>query len=226
MSVNIACSVPGCTNPVIGQCTGYKKSCGRYYCHAHSTDTLCAVCANHKAEDDRVQIIYQDYLTTAEGLEREARTTITFKGTFKKGWKIAAIIGLIGGPILTPILSQPKNFALGVGAFFLGFLVGPVELLVAYAIYGSLIAWIVCGVKRGNWHKEIGINRAKELDTTKPGFLEFYTTWRKEKSKEKLTKALAVAGVVAAVGLAAAVGATGESDYDRTRRAVRDELNR
>jgi hypothetical protein len=72
-----------------------------------------------------------------------------------------------------------------------------------------------------NWHREEGVNRAKEIDKSKPGFLEFYTTWRQEKNQETLINVLSIAGVIA-IGLAAA---TSESDYNRTRRAVRDELN-
>jgi hypothetical protein len=221
MSVNIACSAPDCTNPVIGQCQGYKKACGRYYCREHSVDALCTDCANRKAVDD----LYQDYLSTAEGLEHEARSTITYKGLWVKGAKIAAIIGFFGGPIVFPFVNNPQNFASAVGFFFLGFIVGPIfmEILLIHPMLGLLIVWIVCASKRGNWHKTIGIERAKEINATKPGFFEFYTTWRQEKSREKLTTILSIAGAIAVAGLAAAAS---ESEYDRTRRAVRDEMNR
>jgi hypothetical protein len=67
MYPNIACSVSGCTNPVIGQCPGYKGGCGRYYCATHGSNGLCADCARRKLEDE----IYKDYLQTAERLRRE-----------------------------------------------------------------------------------------------------------------------------------------------------------
>ena len=67
MYPNIACSVSGCTNPVIGQCPGYKGGCGRYYCATHGSNGLCADCARRKLEDE----IYEDYLQTAERLRRE-----------------------------------------------------------------------------------------------------------------------------------------------------------
>ena len=220
MSVNIACSAPDCTNPVIGQCQGYKKACGRYYCRDHSVDALCTDCANRKAVDD----LYQDYLSTADGLEHEARSTITYKSLWIKGVKIAAIIGFFGGPIVFPLEMYPQNFASGIGFFFLGFIVGP-AFMAALFIHPLtlLIILIVRTSKRGNWHKTIGIERAKKIDATKPGFFEFYAAWRQEKRKEELTKVLSIAGALAVTGLAVAAS---ESDYDRTRRAVRDELRR
>lgn len=220
--VNIACSAPDCQNPVIGQCTGYKKPCGKYYCRKHSADAFCADCANRKAEDEHTQLVYQDYLSTAEGLENEARTTITYKGLWKQGAKIAAIIGLIGGPIFF-LNTQPHNFIQGVGLFIVGLIVGPIFMVIdPYLIFGSLIVWIICGSKRGEWHRTIGIERAKEISATKSGFVEFYTAWRQEKSREKLTTVLSIAGAIAVGAVAAGLS---ESEYDRTRRAVRDEMN-
>jgi hypothetical protein len=51
--MQVACADPGCTNSVIGQCTGYGGPCGRFYCASHSTGTFCQACAERKAEDDR-----------------------------------------------------------------------------------------------------------------------------------------------------------------------------
>jgi hypothetical protein len=221
---NIACSALDCQNPVIGQCTGYKKPCGKYYCRAHSVDAFCADCANRKAEDDHTQLVYQDYLSTAEGLEKEAQTTITFGGLWKQGIKIAAIIGFFGGPIVFPLNMYPENFASAVGYFFLGFIVGPAFMAVMFIHpFVLLIIWAVLASKRGNWHNTIGIEQAKKINETKSGFFEFYTTWRQEKSREKLTTVLSIAGAIAVAGIAAAAS---ESEYDRTRRAVRDEMNR
>ncbi len=216
MSINIACVVPGCTNPVIGQCVGYKQSCGRYYCREHSSDTLCAICANNKQVDDQAQAVYKDYLATAEGLEREARAAINTKAIFGKGAKIVAIAGFFGGPIV--MLANEG----GVSSI-MGFLIGPLAALYFYTILLGPVIWGVCGIMRGDWHREKGLNRATDIDKLKPGFLEFYTTWRKEKSKEKLMTALTIAGVVAAVGIGAALS---DSEDSRVRRAVNNELTR
>ncbi|MBW8011570.1 MAG: hypothetical protein FVQ83_10080 [Chloroflexi bacterium] len=218
MNVNIACSAPGCTNSVIGQCTGYDANCGRYYCREHSLDTLCYECANK----NQVQIVYQDYLDTAEGLEIEARKAIDTKAIFKKGARISAIIGLVTGPIFASFIGRMEGGFGYAQLFCIGLIGGPLYLMWFYATLIGPIIWVICGIKRGRWHKKIGLYIANDIEESKPGFLEFYKTWRKEKSKEKLTNALAVAGVIAAIGIAAALS---ESEYDRTRRAVRDELN-
>ena len=220
---NIACSAPDCQNPVIGQCSGYKKPCGKYYCREHSVDAFCADCASRKAEDDHTQLVYQDYLSTAEGLEKEAQTTITFGGLWKQCIKILVIIGFFGGPIIFPLEMNPQNFVSGVGYFFLGFIVGPFFMaILSIHPLTLLIIWAVLASKRGNWHNTKGIEQAEKINETKPGFLEFYTTWRQEKSREKLTTVLTIAGAIAVGAVAAGLS---ESEYDRTRRAVRDEMN-
>jgi hypothetical protein len=84
------------------------------------------------------------------------------------------------------------------------------------------IVWILGVIKRKIWHHTEGKRLIIEIEKSKPGFQVFYDTWRKEKSKEKLLGVLAVAGLIAAAAIGTALT---ESDYDRTRRAVRDELN-
>ena len=44
MACNIACHIFGCSDPVIGQCKGYKDECGRYFCQTHSPENLCLHC--------------------------------------------------------------------------------------------------------------------------------------------------------------------------------------
>ena len=231
MSINIACSAPDCSKPVIGQCTGYKKTCGKYYCREHSSDTLCADCGRQKIADEQTQEVLRDYLHTAEELEKESLSVFNGKTTWQKGLKVAAKIGLIGGPIIFPIFMLSNywgtpTFLTILGNIGMGFIIGPIYGVIGWTVYVFPFVWIWGATKRGTWLREVGVNRAKEIDESKQGFLEFYTTWRKEKSKEKLTNVLAVAGVVAAIGLAVAASSTSESEYDRTRRAVRDEMNR
>jgi len=80
----IACAFESCTNPVIGQCPGYKSSCGRFYCAAHSTDNLCSECASLKAQDDLVT----DYMETAARLDKHIDK--------ESGSIVLAIIGFAG----------------------------------------------------------------------------------------------------------------------------------
>jgi len=112
MYPNIACSVSGCTNPVIGQCPGYKGSCGRYYCATHSADRLCADCARRKMEDEIAQRTYEDYLQTAERLQREV-------GWVGKPILIAAcvVFGLLGYGI------GQSNVGVGVAIFYGGLII-------------------------------------------------------------------------------------------------------
>ena len=218
MSVNIACSAPGCTNPVIGQCTGYKRACGKYYCREHSIDTLCIECANRKSVDEQAEKIYQEYLNAAEKIEQESLSVFNGKVVYKKGVKIFALLGLIVGIFVVLITAPPNE----VGIFLLQAVFGgPIQGIIIWTLCFPLV-WIVGVVVRSIWLGTQGHQKAIQIDKSKPGFLKFYEAWRSEKRKEKLIGVLATAGTIAAIAIAAGVS---ETDYDRTRRAVRDELN-
>lgn len=70
--MNIQCSVSGCNNPVIGQCTGYKGDCGKFYCAQHSSDGLCAECVAQKAHDEFVAKTFAEYWQLADQVKRES----------------------------------------------------------------------------------------------------------------------------------------------------------
>ena len=110
MYSNIACSVPGCTSPVIGQCPGYKGGCGRYYCAAHSTDGLCADCTRRKSEDD----IYDDYVHTAEQLLRKIKSETL----------VGLLPMVIGASVLMISICNNKMGLVVIGMAF--FLSGPI----------------------------------------------------------------------------------------------------
>jgi hypothetical protein len=63
---NIGCYDTGCTNPVIGQCSGYNRNCGQFYCRAHSVERLCGECGQIHADE----LTLQDYLKTAETIPK------------------------------------------------------------------------------------------------------------------------------------------------------------
>ena len=67
---NVACATQGCQNPVIGQCAGYKKKCGKFFCAEHTTDSLCRECAEQKEYDTLVTKVYNDYVNAAERVPR------------------------------------------------------------------------------------------------------------------------------------------------------------
>ncbi len=66
MNGNIACSVPGCQEAVIGQCQGHNGPCGRFYCAKHSRGRLCDECAT-VAEAEQ---LYKEYENDAQQVLR------------------------------------------------------------------------------------------------------------------------------------------------------------
>jgi hypothetical protein len=241
MSVNIACSTLGCTNSVIGQCTGYKKACGRYYCHEHSSSTLCGDCAKQKMADEyaeleqrQAELVYQEYLALAEKVNRE---TIPFsqdfklknKNLMKKGIGVV-LIGVVlfvvmGMTTESNSINDSNKAIIGVlGLTGLGLIVLPF-IIVPLQTNANMVEW-----NRNVKQKRIS-KKISEIEKEKPGFTQFWNTWKKQRQNEQaamnrqaLMGVLAVDGVIAAVAIGTA--ASGESDYDRTRRAVRDEMNR
>lgn len=214
---NVACYVRDCTFPVIGQCSGYKQSCGRYYCRDHSIDTLCAECAGRKYTEEHALEIYEDYSRTAKQLQDQQRSVVPDKPIW-----IAVLVGiplgLVGGLAL---FALSELFDLDMVYLQPALCMGPI---IGAQILG-LIASISVFSRRAAWLRTEGRQLALQIEhNNRPGFAQFFDTWLSDKRKENLMLALKVAGVAAAIGLAAA--ATSESDYDRTRRAVRDELNR
>jgi len=237
MSVsNIACSASNCQNPVIGQCTGYKKTCGRYYCREHSTDTLCFDCSTEKAAEEQAEIVYKEYLALAEKVSSGPISIPKFQYQGKtllkiSGWSIAIgsislffliIIGVIAGIV---------NWKAP----------GILRGLYMLAIFGMLAiaGWPFCIIplkwfaQNQDWvakeRQKVILARVSAIEQEKQGFAQFYTTWAKQRRDEQAEKnRQALMGVLAVVG-AIAVGAVAaglsESEYDRTRRAVRDEMN-
>jgi pilus assembly protein TadC len=237
MSINIACSTIGCLNPVIGQCTGYKKTCGKYYCHEHSSDTLCANCAKQKTEDEHAELVYQEYLVLAEKVSQEPDPEFKFQD--KK--RVKRVIRLLStGTILLVVLiiagivvgNIAQEISQGLKTFYSAL------IIVALILIGlPILDFLEFYSSRKNWiekEKQIRISKkVRDIDAEKQGFAEFWDTWVKqrkeeeaEKKKQALIRVLTVAGAIAAIGLAAAASTSSESEYDRTRRAVRDELNR
>jgi hypothetical protein len=177
---NIACSIPGCTNPVIGQCPGYKGGCGRFYCATHSTDGLCADCARRKSDDDT----YEDYCRTAERLERELRLEAALATGLATGLAALAVGALAYVVSLSELSEQSRALVVaGVGA----------------AICLGALIWACI------WERKREKEKVAEIGKAKPAFAEFYKAWRKEKNKERLMAGLAIAGVIVAAAIAEAV---------------------
>jgi hypothetical protein len=64
--MSVKCYVSTCDNPVIGQCSGYKSNCGKFYCASHSSKILCADCAQKKADREPVLGLEAEIATLRE----------------------------------------------------------------------------------------------------------------------------------------------------------------
>ena len=63
MAGNVGCFVR-CSNPAIGQCPGFKESCGQFYCQVHSKGKLCLSCAERKKAHES----FMEYFAAAENI--------------------------------------------------------------------------------------------------------------------------------------------------------------
>ena len=202
MLANVACSVPNCKNPVIGQCTGYQDECRKYYCALHSSDTLCYQCAEQKFSDEEAERRKQDYLDTIQTIQRQARSMAWKDENVKWIGGISLAIGLLG------ILVQNSE----AGPLFCGL-----------GFFGLVVGLIVYSVIASQNVKALAI----QIDQQKDGFLDFYDTWKKEKQKEALGAIAAIIGIVFIAILAGLASEAEKSSEDaRIRRAVDDELRR
>lgn len=240
MSVNIACSTPGCVNPVIGQCTGHKKTCGRYYCHEHSLGTLCGDCAKQKTVDDqaefeqkmaqeRAENIYKEYLALANkiaGPVTSSKFQYQNKNLIRLGGA-SILIGIIFFCLFASFGARTGSQVNQTTSGSLACLAPAGLILMGWPIVVIPIAW---NNSYKAWANEERQKMLIEVESEKKGFTEFWNAWviqrnqeQTEKNKQILMGVLTVVGVIAVSAVGAAVS---ESDYDRTRRAVRDELNR
>jgi hypothetical protein len=213
MVANVACSSPGCTNPVIGQCGGYKRSCGSFYCAVHSKDKLCSECSERKTQDDLVEEYYQ----LAQHVEKFPK-----QETDKMGLPLR-ILGTAMLCLPCPAfyyfqyLSDTQGIKLNATLLIGILLLMPLGAMVAI-IFGIYIA-----ITQSKMRKKI----IEDIVATKPNFPEFYEIYKSERRKEKLQMAGSIA-----MGLIAAAAADVQKSYERQRKeemirkAVDDELNR
>lgn len=162
--MSVKCFISTCNNPVIGQCSGYKDNCGRFYCSTHSTDTLCADCAKRKVEEEALhaeqvaeevtlQAILDDYFQAAQQFHNKLQVLGILMFI---SWGFAIFIMVSTGSVgVRNAGTIPYMIAL---VFFLGPLIG-------LFIYN--------------------LSRLAKLDKEKPGFKKFFKAWQKEKAKVK-----------------------------------------
>lgn len=206
MLSNVACSFGGCTNPVIGMCQGYKRNCGKFYCATHGGwSSLCHDCSQEKIADE----IKQDYETTLINLKKEVRKKAKFNEVV-----ISTIAVLVLGAMINSVMLQQEG----------NMLVGGVGIIA----WGAAIYFIINyqKSKKRIWEASIA-----DLVATKPGFNEFYNTWKQVEDQKSAERKKQIALGVAATILAAAVAgvaqdAQSSSDQAKVQRAVDDEMRR
>lgn len=168
----------GCGNPVVGQCSGYEGTCGQFYCAEHSSNKLCAECAERKAHDERVQALYEEYLAEAQKINPPGCYVwglIIFLGP-------AAIVGVIG--IYNIVFYGKFN--------------GDMDIAGIVALLLLFMAVMVLLKLKKRLNAEL-----KRLSDEKLGFEEFYKEWKSQKNKEALMMGIGLA--VGAVGAATAM---------------------
>ncbi|MBI3241244.1 MAG: hypothetical protein HYZ49_03015 [Chloroflexi bacterium] len=221
-NLNVACAVRGCPNPVIGQCGGYNRSCGQYYCATHSADKFCADCVKRRAQDE----VVKEYVQIAERVRKDSikaayfpLVPLTLIGSI--------VVGCLPTIVLYPVMSSiaenlqtSHNPALGsIGMLLMSIAYGSCALGICGPLIGSIAQYFKT--------RRIEQEKAHEVSKSKPGFAEFFQEWRSEKRAEELKKGLAVAGIVAAGALAGMAKEAERSHLKQTvRNAVDDELNR
>jgi hypothetical protein len=207
MFANIACSYSNCTNPVVGQCTGYKGDCQKYYCATHSTDTLCHSCASKKLTEENEALAKQEYLKIIGGLRKGARS-IAWKIFWRRNetqWGIGVILflGLLG--LIIGVNNDTGTFFLGLGGF------------------GVAIGILTLFSEIGKQEKTL----ATGIDQQKNGFLNFFTAWKIEQQKKTWSAIGAVVGFIFIIILAGLVSEANKSSEDtRIRKAIDEELDR
>jgi double zinc ribbon protein len=164
----------GCDAPIVGQCSGYKGNCGRFYCSNHSVGSFCGICADAFARDKALEAAYNDYLQTAQKIG-------TMPGCVLVGF-LAIMLMFFLLPVVMMITGRDPGSFSGSG------------WVVIIAI--SIITAVAISID-SNRRRQRKIDR---IAFDKPGFREFYSEWSKVKKQENLANTL---GVLFTVGEAA-----------------------
>lgn len=198
----VRCAAPKCVHPVIGQCTGYKRDCRRYYCAIHSNVNLCYECTMRQFVDEEAERVKRDYLENVESIRQKARKLAWKRNELKWIGGISLVLGMIG--VFT---SDSDIGSLFCTLWFLGF-------ATALAVYWSIVS-------------EIERNLVLSVSQQKSDFPDFYEAWKREKRKDLLGVIGAIIGFIFVAVLATiASEAQSSNENARVRRAVDDDLRR
>lgn len=215
---NISCHSAGCTQPVIGQCSGYKGRCGRFACSEHydSKQALCSVCYVRLSDDVEkalreiaLEAIKNDYEQTALAFYKQHRSGLI---NFIAGYLIWC--GLVGLFILAGILI---GIALNLQGNGLAFLVAGTSTIPPTVI-------LIFLVRKSSTKKN---TQLRSIETTHPNFKQFYYKWVAEYEKQKNAKmrSAVIDGLIVATAVGIGVSETiRQQREDEIVRKLRNSL--
>lgn len=211
---SVACYFPGCSAPVIGQCSGYSESCGHFYCAHHSNGKLCEECHLEMERESESQRIYEDYVRAVKEVDRKAIET---NGRFVLRFVFWVVLLAVVGSVVLYALGIVDQLTVDARRFYeirLEAVVGTVAFFSAIGGYfvSLIVSSLIGASQRQRW--------ITEMDAKKAYFAEFYEEYKKEKRRQYMRTALMITAGVVAGGLAES------ADNARIRRAVDDELKR
>ena len=157
MDVQVSCPVFRCPQTSVGQCTGYRRTCERFYCQIHSEGTLCDSCASIKQEE-----LKSGYRQVLKSLERKSYSASLTTGV------AALFLGsllLLAAAVVSAFSQQGNQGAFSIFIISLG---GGLTLF-----FASLIWYL-------KKTREFVRRESIELDLNHPGFYDCYRQWQEK----------------------------------------------
>lgn len=209
MALNIACAVNGCTDPVIGQCSGYQGSCGRFYCAQHSVGNLCLDCGQRKLQAEAAQKVDEDNLLAADNIEN-----LLQKGSCRNLIVVHAVPALCA--------------ALALASYNLVYEIVPERMIdidlasILFIVFGvaAAITYIGLYVRFFVQRRQMEKRMVSAISTSNPQFEDFYKGYKRERLKQRLF----LGGAIALGAAAAAAHASEEAQLRNDVRDIRDRL--
>lgn len=154
MSVQVSCPVFRCTKSSVTRCTGYRRTCERYYCRTHTKGTLCDMCAARKQEEMKAG--YREIL----------------KGMMRKSYSAS----MTAGVVVLLLISLLLFVASAVRAFWLK----SDSTWTIIFMLGGAVCLIFALLRFYANQREYMRAESVEMDLNNPGFYDYYQLWREK----------------------------------------------